>query len=84
MDATDLSAALSQLPPDRRPHVVRVVERIPTSTSHRPLPSAFAEDGRPAPGPGVYKLDPLSGEYRTATVAKAVRTENSHALRSRG
>jgi putative long chain acyl-CoA synthase len=76
MDATDLSAALSQLPPDRRPHVVRVVERIPISTSHRPLPSAFAEGGRPAPGPGVYKLDPLSGEYQT--------TDNSHALRSRG
>jgi hypothetical protein len=55
---------------------VRVVERIPTSTSHRPLPSAFAEGGRPAPGPGVYKLDPLSGEYQT--------TDNSHALRSRG
>jgi len=48
----DLSAALGQLPPDRRPHVVHVVERIPTSTSHRPLPSAFAAAGRPAPGPG--------------------------------
>ena len=65
LDAEDLSAALGQLPPDRRPHVVRIVERIPTSTSHRPLPSAFAEGGRPAPGPGVYNLDPLSGEYRT-------------------
>ena len=60
----------SQLPPDRRPHVVRIVERIPTSTSHRPLPGAFAAGGRPAPGPGVYHLDPLSGEY-------------SHAVRSR-
>jgi putative long chain acyl-CoA synthase len=75
MDATDLSVALSQLPPDRRPHLVRVVERIPTSTSHRPLPSAFAEGGRPAPGPGVYMLDPLSGEYQT--------TSNSHPLGSR-
>jgi putative long chain acyl-CoA synthase len=67
LDAEDLSAALGQLPPDRRPHVVHVVERIPTSTAHRPLPSAFAEGGRPAPGPGVYQLDPLSGEYRTTT-----------------
>ncbi|MGB6513394.1 MAG: AMP-binding protein [Mycobacterium sp.] len=83
MDATDLSAALSQLPPDRRPHLVRVVERIPTSTSHRPLPSAFAGGGRPAPGPGVYQLDPLSGEYQTTTAAKPVSTNNSHALRSR-
>ena len=65
LDADDLSAALGQLPPDRRPHVVRVVERIPTSTSHRPLPGVFAAAGRPAPGPGVYHLDPLSGEYRT-------------------
>jgi putative long chain acyl-CoA synthase len=75
LDAEDLSAALGQLPPDRRPHVVHVVERIPTSTAHRPLPSAFAEGGRPAPGPGVYQLDPLSGEYQTTT--------NSHPLRSR-
>jgi putative long chain acyl-CoA synthase len=71
----DLSAALGQLPPDRRPHVVHVVEHIPTSTSHRPMSGAFAGDGRPAPGPGVYDLDLLSGEYRT--------TSNSHVQRSR-
>jgi putative long chain acyl-CoA synthase len=70
----DLSAALSQLPPDRRPHVVHVVEHIPTSTSHRPMANAFAGDGRPARGPGVYNLDPLSGEYQTVN--------DSHALRS--
>jgi putative long chain acyl-CoA synthase len=75
LDAEGLSGALSQLPPDRRPHVVHVVERIPTSTSHRPMAGAFAGDGRPEPGPGVYQLDRLSGEYRTAN--------NSHALRSR-
>jgi putative long chain acyl-CoA synthase len=74
LDAEDLSAALGRLPPDRRPHVVHVVVRIPTSTSHRPLPGAFAEGGRPAPGAGVYQLDPLSGEYRTRT--------NSHPLGS--
>lgn len=75
LDAEDLSAALGQLPPDRRPHVVRIVERIPTSTSHRPMSGAFAGDGLPAPGRGVYHLDPLSGDYRTAN--------DSHALRSR-
>jgi putative long chain acyl-CoA synthase len=64
VDATDLSMALGQLPPDRRPHVVHVVDRIPTSTSHRPLPNAFAQRGRPTPGPGVYEVDPLSGDYR--------------------
>jgi putative long chain acyl-CoA synthase len=69
LDAADLSAALSQLPPDRRPHTVHVVDRIPTSTSHRPLPSAFSERGRPAPGPGVYEVDPLSGDYRATAVA---------------
>jgi len=73
LDAEDLSAALSQLPPDRRPHVVRVVERIGTSTSHRPLPGAFVKDGRPAPGPGIYNLDPLSGEYRTDSHALGTR-----------
>jgi len=75
LDAEDLSEALGQLPPDRRPHVVHVVERIPTSTSHRPLASAFATGGRPAPGPGVHQLDRLSGEYRTTT--------NPHPLGSR-
>jgi putative long chain acyl-CoA synthase len=70
LDAEDLSVALSQLPPDRRPHVVRIIERIPTSTSHRPMSGAFAGDGRPAPGPGVYQLDPLSGEY---TVTNSIR-----------
>ena len=72
LDAEDLSAALGQLPPDRRPQVVHVVERIPTSTSHRPLPSAFAAARRPAAGPGVYQLDPLSGEYRAVTNSKTV------------
>jgi putative long chain acyl-CoA synthase len=66
--AADLSVALGQLPPDRRPQVVHVIERIHTSTSHRPLPGALAEDGRPAPGPQVYELDSLSGDYRTATL----------------
>src|SRR5271167_4266532 len=75
LDAEDLSEALGQLPPDRRPHVVHVVERIPTSTSHRPLASAFATGGQPAPGPGVHQLDRLSGEYRTTT--------NPHPLGSR-
>ena len=70
LEAEDLSAALGQLPPDRRPQIVHVVERIPTSTSHRPLPGAFAAAGRPAPGPGVYQLERLSGEYRTATNRK--------------
>ena len=77
VDAADLSVALGQLPPDRRPHVVHVVDRIPTSTSHRPLPSAFAKDGRPEPGPRVYELDPLSGEYRTTNLAKQTNSRRS-------
>ncbi len=47
LDAAELSVALGQLPPDRRLHVVHVVERIPTSTSHRALTGGFAHDGRP-------------------------------------
>ncbi len=74
LHAEDLSVALGQLSPDRRPQVVHVVERIPTSTSHRPLPSAFAAAGRPAPGPGVYQLDRLSGEYRRGTKSRPARS----------
>jgi putative long chain acyl-CoA synthase len=74
LDAEDLSEALGQLPPDRRPHVVHIVERIPTSTSHRPLPGAFTAGGRPAAGPGSYQLDRLSGEYRTTTSSRPQRS----------
>jgi putative long chain acyl-CoA synthase len=67
LHAADLSVALGQLSPDRRPQVVHVVEHIPTSTSHRPLADYFVEDGRPTPGAGVYELDPLTGDYQEAT-----------------
>jgi putative long chain acyl-CoA synthase len=76
LDATDLSLAMGQLPPDRRPNVVHVVEKIPTSTSHRPLPGAFAGDGLPAPGPRVYELDPLSGDYRVKIRANTVSVDH--------
>jgi putative long chain acyl-CoA synthase len=68
LHAADLSVALGQLPPDRRPELVHVVENIPTSTSHRPLTDQLIQAGRPGPGPGVYELDPLTGDY----------TETSH------
>ena len=68
LHAADLSVALGQLPPDRRPQVVHVVERIPTSTSHRPLTDHFVAAGRPASGAGVYEVDPLTGDYREATL----------------
>jgi putative long chain acyl-CoA synthase len=68
LHAADLSVALGQLPPDRRPQVVHVVERIPTSTSHRPLTDHLVAAGRPASGAGVYELDPLTLDYREATL----------------
>jgi putative long chain acyl-CoA synthase len=64
LDETQLSQALGELPPDRRPQVVHVVDRIPVSTWHRPLASALAAHGRPAPGPDVYELNLVTGAYR--------------------
>jgi hypothetical protein len=49
---------------ERRPQVVHVVDRIPVSTWHRPLASALAAHGRPAPGPDVYELNLVTGAYR--------------------
>ena len=72
LDAEDLSVALGQLPPDRRPHVVHVVERIPTSTSHRPLPSAFAKaaDPRPAPGSTNWIRSPASTDDKACKTSQ--------------
>jgi len=64
LDDDHLSAALEELPPDRRPHVVHVVDHIPVSTWHRPLTDALAMKGRPAPGQAVYEFDPVTGGYR--------------------
>src|ERR1700712_3131573 len=68
LHAADLSVAMGQLSPDRRPHVVHVVDGIPTSTSHRPLTDHLVEAGRPAPGPGVYELNPRTGDYQEASL----------------
>ena len=63
--------ALGQLPPDRRPHVVHVVDRIPTTTSHRPLPNAFAQKGRPKDlelaglaAPSHFALEPFEDVFK--------------------
>jgi putative long chain acyl-CoA synthase len=68
LHAADLSVALGQLPPDRRPHLVHVVDCIPTGTSHRPLTTQLIDNGRPTPGPDVYELEALTGDYRETTL----------------
>ena len=61
----DLDAALGGLAPERRPEVVRVVERIPTSSWYRPLTGELREQGIPkaAPGRPVFRLDHAEGRY---------------------
>lgn len=71
----DLSQTLSTLPPEGRPGVVHVVERIPVTTWFRPVTQALREAGLPKPGPGVraWYLDASGGTYRPLTAAAARR-----------
>lgn len=63
IDGPDLDAALAALPPRRRPLVVRVVERIPTSSWYRPQTGSLRAEGIPraAEGRPVFHRDGESG-----------------------
>ncbi len=62
----DLDLALGPLAAERRPQVVRVVERIPTSSWYRPLTGTLREEGIPEDGPGstAFHLDSADGRYK--------------------
>ena len=56
VEAEDLAAALSVLPADERPDVVRVVDEIPVTTWYRPSTAALREAGVPA-GDRVWRRE---------------------------
>jgi len=71
LTAGALDEALGKIPGERRPDVVRVVDKIPSSRWFRPLAAELREEGVPPAGPGVFALDPQELVYRTAADADA-------------
>jgi putative long chain acyl-CoA synthase len=71
LTARELSHALSALPPEGRPAVVHVVDRIPLTTWFRPRTEALREAGIPEPGEGVraWYLDGSGKQYRPLSAA---------------
>jgi len=67
----ELAVAMRSLPDDRRPAIVRVVDRIPVTTWYRPVTGPLREQGIPEPGPGVqaWYLDSSGENYRQLTDA---------------
>lgn len=65
----DLDEALSTLPVEKRPALVRVVDQIAKSRWYRPMIGALQASGLPAPGAGVFGLDPASGHYQELTAS---------------
>src|SRR5699024_3848118 len=65
LTAGALDEALGKIPGERRPDVVRVVDKIPTSRWFRPLATGLREEGAPPAGPGVFVLDAQELVYRT-------------------
>ena len=72
LDGSDIAAALAASPNTAPPDIVHVVERIPVTTWFRPITGPLREAGIPDPGPGVWSLDPETGDYRPATAEAAV------------
>jgi putative long chain acyl-CoA synthase len=71
LKASDLRGALSELPPEERPQIVHVVDRLPVTTWFRPLTEKLREAGLPEPGEGVqaWYLDAGGENYRPLTPA---------------
>lgn len=73
--AEGLDEALSGLPAEKRPALVRVVEQITMSRWYRPMTADLIAEGLPAPGAGVFGLDAATGRYQllTAALLKKIR-----------
>ena len=71
LTAREVSRALSALPPDERPAVVHVVDRIPMTTWFRPRTEALREAGIPEPEDGLqaWYLDAGGEQYRRLSAA---------------
>ena len=70
LTVTALRVGLGSLPAEERPHLICVVDDIPTSRSYRPLHGGLIRAGLPKPGSKVWYRD-ADGRYRryTRTVA---------------
>ncbi len=71
LTAASLTTALGDVPPDQRPAIVHVVDRIPLTPSHRPLSTALQAAGLPTPGERTWYHDLTEGDYRqSATIGR--------------
>jgi putative long chain acyl-CoA synthase len=61
----DIEAALRPLPPEERPAIVQVVDRIPVTTWYRPLTGPLRDAGVRS-GENTWRLDPDTGAYARA------------------
>jgi putative long chain acyl-CoA synthase len=70
LSARDLAHALSELPPEGRPAVVHVADRIPVTTWFRPLTQELRSAGIPDPARGqAWYVDASWETYRPLTAA---------------
>jgi putative long chain acyl-CoA synthase len=73
VSARDIGQALSALPPEGRPRIVHVVDRIPVTTWFRPMTQDLRAAGIPEPnpkdkqGPRAWFLDASGQTYRPLT-----------------
>jgi putative long chain acyl-CoA synthase len=67
----EVSRSLSALPPEGRPAVVHVVDRIPVTTWFRPRTEALREAGIPEVGEGeqAWYVDASGEQYRPLSAA---------------
>lgn len=71
----DLDEALSALPLEKRPALVRIVDKISTSRWYRPITAELRAEGLPKPGAGAFGLDSATGRYHdlTAPLLRQIR-----------
>ncbi len=65
----DVTRALAEVEPDRRPDIVMVVDEIPVTSWYRPDVRALREQGIPPPGGERLVLARSGEQYRTLTQA---------------
>ena len=73
LDGDDLTAALAELEPWRRPAIVRVVDAMPVTPWFRPLVAELREKGAPLPTKKRPVFARSGGSYKRLT--KATRDE---------
>lgn len=65
---SELTTVLGELPPNQRPDIVHVVERISHTPAYRPLTAALQAAGLPAPAATTWYHDVSDGHYRPSRV----------------